>query len=322
MRRIAGRTLYTLIVLLLSSIAVLLRHPALGRRRRCRPGCPRRPPTRTARSSGRLLGLNDPVHEQYFRYMGRLVTFDFGKSLTNNADIFDMLTVHGRNSLVLGAAAFVLVFAVGVPLGILAAVKRNSWADGSVMTFSVAGMAVPNFWLALLTVWLFASTLGWLPSAGCCSKKQLILPAVVLAMEGIALTVRMTRSAMLENLGHDFVRTLRAGGLSETSIIGKHVLRNAMVPIISLAGLRIGQIIGYALVVETIFGWPGLGTGAGQRGAQARLPGGPVLLAGVDHHRCAEQLARRCRLHRGQPQAASHVRSDGAERAAPEVRRP
>ena len=258
MKRIAARTIYTLIVLLLSSIAVfyairLSGGDAVSARLPASASYEEREEFRE------LLGLNDPVHEQYFRYMGRLLTFDLGKSLTNNADIFDMLTEHGKNSLVLGAAAFGLVFAIGVPLGILAAVRRNSWADGSVMTFSVAGMAVPNFWLALLTVWLFASTLGWLPSAGCCSFKQLILPAVVLAMEGIALTVRMTRSAMLENLGQDFVRTLRAGGLSEASIIGKHVLRNAMVPIISLAGLRIGQIVGYALVVETIFGWPGLG---------------------------------------------------------------
>ena len=106
---------------------------------------------------------------------------------------------------------------------------------------------------------IIESVLGWFPSAGCCSPRQLVLPAVVLAMEGIALTVRMTRSAMLENLNLDFVRTLRAGGLAETSVIGRHVFRNALVPIVSLAGLRIGQIVGYALVVETIFGWPGLG---------------------------------------------------------------
>ena len=127
------------------------------------------------------------------------------------------------------------------------------------MTFAVGGMAVPNFWLALLAVWLFASVLRWLPTAGCCSPRHLVLPAVVLAMEGLALTVRMTRSAMLENLERDFVRTLRAGGLSEVRVIGRHVLRNAMIPVVSLAGLRIGQIVGYALVVETIFGWPGLG---------------------------------------------------------------
>jgi ABC-type dipeptide/oligopeptide/nickel transport system permease component len=191
--------------------------------------------------------------------MGDVLQGDLGNSLSNNAKISNLLKEHGKNSLILGAAAFILVFTVGIPLGVLAAVRRNTAVDSGIMTFSVAGMAVPNFWLALLAVWLFASTLGWLPSAGCCSFKHLILPASVLALEGIALTVRMTRSAMLENLNHDSVRTLRAGGLSESRVIGKHVLRNAMVPIVSLAGLRIGQIVGYALVVETIFGWPGLG---------------------------------------------------------------
>ena len=206
-----------------------------------------------------LWGLNLPIHEQYFSYMGRLLRGDLGHSLTNSTPIVDMLVIHGRHSLILGAAAFVLVFGVGVPAGILASLKRNSAVDASITTFAVGGMAVPNFWLALLAVWLFASTLHWLPTAGCCSPRHLVLPAVVLAMEGMALTVRMTRSAMLENLNQDFVRTLRAGGLSEVRVVIKHVFRNALVPIVSLAGLRIGQIVGYALVVETIFGWPGLG---------------------------------------------------------------
>jgi ABC-type dipeptide/oligopeptide/nickel transport system permease component len=205
------------------------------------------------------LGLTAPIYVQYFEYAGRIVTGDLGNSLTNNANIGDMLIRHGKNSLILGAAAFVLVFAIGIPLGIWAAVRRNRMADQGIMTFSVAGMAIPNFWLALLAIWLFASTFHLLPSAGCCELRHLILPAFVLAFEGIALTVRMTRSAMLENLGQDWVRTTRAAGLSEMRVIGKHVLRNALIPIISLAGLRIGQIVGYALVVETIFGWPGLG---------------------------------------------------------------
>ncbi len=206
-----------------------------------------------------LWGLNLPIHEQYLDYMGSLLRGDPGISIVNSSPISDMLTTHGRNSLVLGAAAFGLVIVIGVPLGMLASLRRNSWTDGGIMTVSVAGMAVPNFWLALLAIWLFASTLHWLPSAGCCTPKHLILPAVVLSMEGIALTARMTRSAMLENLNSDWVRTLRAGGLSEARVIGRHVFRNALVPLISLAGLRIGQIVGYALVVETIFGWPGLG---------------------------------------------------------------
>lgn len=258
MKRLAARTVYTLIVLILSSVAVFYAIRLSGGD----ATAARLPASATMEQREELkerLGFNDPIYEQYFRYMRRVLTGDPGVSLTNNAKITSLVTTHGKNSLILGAAAFALVFGIGVPLGILASLRRNSWWDGGIMTFSVAGMAVPNFWLALLAVWLFASVLGWLPSAGCCSFRQLILPAVVLAMEGIALTVRMTRSAMLENLNQDFVRTLRAGGLSEARVIGKHAFRNALVPIISLAGLRIGQIIGYALIVETIFGWPGLG---------------------------------------------------------------
>ncbi len=258
MKRIVARTLYTLLVLFISSVAVFYAIRLSG-------GdaiAARLPASATAEQRDafrELIGLNDPVHEQYLNYMGGVLSGDLGRSLTNNADILDMLVEHGFNSFILGATAFALVFVIGVPLGMLASVRRNTWVDNSVMTFAVGGMAVPNFWLALLAVWLFASTLGWLPSAGCCSPRQLVLPSIVLAMEGIALTVRMTRSAMLENMEQDFVRTLRAGGLSEMTIVGKHVFRNALVPIISLAGLRIGQIIGYALVVEVIFGWPGLG---------------------------------------------------------------
>lgn len=258
MKRVLGRSVYMLIILALSSVAVFYAIRLSGGD----ATASRLPASASAadREEFReVLGLNDPTYEQYFRYMGKVLQGDLGNSLSNNAKISTLVTEHGMNSLILGATAFALVFIIGIPLGILAAMRRNTRVDGGIMTFSVAGMAVPNFWLALLSVWLFATTLGWLPSAGCCSLKQLILPASVLALEGIALTVRMTRSAMLENLNHDWVRTLRAGGLSEGRVIGRHVLRNAMVPIVSLAGLRIGQIIGYALVVETIFGWPGLG---------------------------------------------------------------
>ncbi|MCH7583647.1 MAG: ABC transporter permease [Acidobacteria bacterium] len=258
MKRLVARTGYTIIVLILSSIAVFYAIRLSGGD----ATAARLPASASAQDRENFrekLGLNDPIYQQYFTYMGRVLTGDLGNSLSNNASISSMLRVHGRNSLILGATAFFLVFSIGIPLGILASIRRNTWLDGGIMTFSVAAMAVPNFWLALLAVWLFASTLGWLPSAGCCSPKQLILPATVLAMEGIALTVRMTRSAMLENLDRDFVRTLRAGGSSETRVIGKHVFRNSLVPIVSLAGLRIGQIIGYALIVEVIFGWPGLG---------------------------------------------------------------
>src|SRR5207249_4089899 len=161
--------------------------------------------------------------------------------------------------LILGFTALALSYLIAVPLGVLAAVKRNSWLDQLSMGGAVLGMGIPNFWLALLLVWLFSLQLGWLPSAGCCSVSQLILPAVVLAAEGTAVTLRMVRASMLEQLNQDYVRTLRAKGLPEWKIVGRHVLRNALIPVISLTGLRLGWIVGYTLIVEVIFRWPGVG---------------------------------------------------------------
>ncbi|MCY4620705.1 MAG: ABC transporter permease [bacterium] len=259
MRRLVARSAYMLAIVAVSSVAVFYAIRLSGGDAVAAVIQPGSASLEAREQLRELWGLNLPIHEQYFDYMGRLLRGDLGNSLTNSSPISDMLIIHGRHSLMLGAAALLIIFGLGIPLGILASLRRNGVVDASIMTFSVGGMAIPNFWLALLAVWLFASTLHWLPSAGCCAPQQLVMPAFVLAAEGLALTVRMTRSAMLENLDRDFVRTLRSGGLSEMRVIGRHVLRNAMVPLVSLAGLRIGQIVGYALVVETIFGWPGLG---------------------------------------------------------------
>lgn len=205
------------------------------------------------------LGLNEPVYQQYFVYMGNLFQGDLGHSLVTGASIGELLKEHGKNSLILGFTALGLSYLLAVPLGVLAAVKRNSWLDQLSMGGAVLGMGMPNFWLALLLVWLFSLQLGWLPSAGCCGVKHLILPVVVLAAEGTAVTLRMMRASMLEQLNQDYVRTLRAKGLPEWKIVGRHVLRNALIPVISLTGLRLGWIVGYTLIVETIFAWPGVG---------------------------------------------------------------
>lgn len=205
------------------------------------------------------LGLDEPVYKQYFVYIGKLVHGDLGHSLVTGASIGELLKYHGRNSLILGFTALGLSYLLAVPLGVLAAVKRNSWLDQLSMGGAVLGMGLPNFWLALLLVWLFSIKLQLLPSSGCCSARQLILPAVVLAAEGTAVTLRMVRASMLEQLNQDYVRTLRAKGLPEWKIVGRHVLRNALIPVISLTGLRLGWIVGYTLIVETIFRWPGVG---------------------------------------------------------------
>ncbi len=205
------------------------------------------------------LGLDEPVWKQYFVYMGNLFQGDLGHSLVTGASIGELLKEHGKNSLILGFTALGLSYLIAIPLGVLAAVKRNSWVDQTAMGGAVLGMGIPNFWLALLLVWLFSLQLGWLPSGGCCSGKQLLLPAVVLAAEGTAVTMRMVRASMLEQLNQDYVRTLRAKGLREWDIVGRHVLRNALIPVISLTGLRLGWIVGYTLIVEVVFQWPGVG---------------------------------------------------------------
>lgn len=258
MKSILKTTLLTLVLLLASSLAVFAAIRLSGGD----VTAARLPASATAADRELFreqMGLNKPILEQYFIYLGDIFSGDLGNSLTNNAEISSLAVEKLKNSAILGITSLLLVFGIGIPLGMVASLKRNSWLDTGITSFSVAGMAVPNFWLALILIYIFSSVLGWLPSAGQGGIKYLILPAVVLSAEGIALTVRMTRSAMLENLSQDFVRTLRAAGLSERRIYFKHVLRNSLLPIISLAGLRVGQIVGYALVVETIFGWPGVG---------------------------------------------------------------
>jgi ABC-type dipeptide/oligopeptide/nickel transport system permease component len=257
-KKTAVRVVSTLLLLLLSSLAVFAAIRLSGGDVTA-SRLPASATTEDRELFRQQIGLDKPILSQYVTYMGNLVTGDLGNSLTNNADIGTLASDKIKNSAILGATALFLVFAIGIPLGMLAALKRNTWVDTGITSFSVAGMAIPNFWLALILIYVFATQLQWLPSAGQGGIEHLILPAVVLSAEGVALTVRMTRSAMLENLGQDWVRTLRAAGLSERRIAFKHVLRNSLLPIISLAGLRVGQIVGYALVVETIFGWPGVG---------------------------------------------------------------
>ena len=258
MKAVLRRTLTMLLLLLVSSFAVFAAIRLSGGD----VTAARLPASASAADRAlfrQQVGLDKPIINQYFTYLGKLATGDLGNSLTNNAKLSTLATEKIRNSLILGGSSMVVIFALGIPLGMLAAMRRNSWLDTGITSVSVAGMAIPNFWLALISIYVFSTLLGWLPSAGQGGIRDLILPTLVLSAEGIALTVRMTRSAMLENLGQDFVRTLRAAGVSERRIHFKHVLRSSLMPLISLAGLRVGQIAGYALVVETIFGWAGVG---------------------------------------------------------------
>ena len=256
---LARRTGYTLLILAISSVVIFY---AL----RSAPGGPSGGGVLNPLASQEIrqaydhrMGLDQPVYTQYFIYLRHLATGDLGSSLVNGTPITELLANHARNSLVLGLTALAISYLIAIPLGVLAAVKRNTWNDQLAMGGAILGVGIPNFWLALILVYFFSLRLGLLPSAGCCDPPQLILPALVLAAEGTAVTVRMTRSSMLEHLHEDYVRALRAKGLPEWQVVIRHVLRNALIPVISLSGLRLGWLVGYALIVETIFRWPGVG---------------------------------------------------------------
>jgi ABC-type dipeptide/oligopeptide/nickel transport system permease component len=204
------------------------------------------------------LGLDKPLPIQYLFFIGRVLHGDFGQSVLTGANVTTLIGQRLPNTLALGVAALLLSYLIAMPLGVVAALRRGKLADHGAMTVAHVGMGVPDFWLGIMLVLLFSLYLGWLPSSGNDSPRSLILPTIALSAQGVAISARVMRSAMLEVLGQDFVRTLRAKGLPERAVLG-HALRNALLPSISLFGLRLGWLIGGAVIVETVFAWPGVG---------------------------------------------------------------
>lgn len=205
------------------------------------------------------LGLNDPLPLQYLHFLRDLVHGDLGESIKSGQPIPTLLVQYGKNSLLLVTSAAVLTYALSVPLGILAAMYRGRWPDHLTMVLASAGMGIPNFLLGLLLSLVVGLELGWLPISGSGGMRYLVLPAITLAAEGIAVSLRLMRSSVLEQLDQDYVRALSARGLRGRTIIWRRVARNALLPIISLSGIQIGALIGYTAIVEIIFRYPGLG---------------------------------------------------------------
>jgi peptide/nickel transport system permease protein len=205
------------------------------------------------------LGFNDPLAVQYARFLGDAVRGDFGESLRYRRDALGLVLERLPATLLLAGAALALTLVIAVPLGVVSAVRRDSAFDHVSTVVTVLGQATPGFWLGLMLIYVFAVQLRWLPTGGMGTTAHLVMPAVVLAAFYAARVARLTRSAVLDTLGEDYVLTARAKGLAETRVIGKHTLRNSAIPIITLAGLEAGQLLGGAVVTETIFAWPGLG---------------------------------------------------------------
>jgi ABC-type dipeptide/oligopeptide/nickel transport system permease component len=205
------------------------------------------------------LGLDLPLHIQYFRYLNGLLHGDMGSSLFTYRPVTEIIQQNMGATLELALSAMLLALVVGIPLGILAAVFKDSWIDHLAMTLAVVGVSAPGFWTALLMILLFSVVLQLLPSGGHGTLKHLIMPTLVLGLSGAAVMARLTRSSMLEVLGQEYVVTARAKGGSELYVLVRHALKNGLIPIVTVAGLQFGFLLGGTVVTETVFARPGLG---------------------------------------------------------------
>ena len=207
----------------------------------------------------RHLGLREPLHVQYAIFIQSVFRGDFGQSFQYRAPALRVVTERLAATAQLALAAMFLTGAVGVALGIVAAVRRGTRYDFASTLFAVLGQSLPNFWLGIMLILLFGVALRWLPTSGFESWWHLVLPAVTLASFPTALVARLTRSSMLEILGRDYIRTGRAKGLAERAVVLRHALRNAAVPVLTVLGLQIGTLLGGAVITESVFAWPGMG---------------------------------------------------------------
>jgi len=205
------------------------------------------------------LGLNQPVHLQLLDYLARLVRLDLGTSIYSRRPILDILLERIPATIELGIAALWVATFLALPLGILAAMHRNTLLDFGAMGFALVGVSIPNFWMGPMLILVGALWLGWFPVSGREGFMSLVLPALTLGTAMAAILSRMIRSALLEVITEEFIRTARAKGLTEWRVIAHHGLRNALLPVITLLGLQLGALLGGAIITETVFSWPGIG---------------------------------------------------------------
>lgn len=205
------------------------------------------------------LGLDQPLYLQYAKYVGRVLRGDFGTSIHTRRPVIKEIVTVFPATLVLALASMLVAILMGIILGTLAALKHNSWLDTSLMGVSLFGVSMPNFWVGLLLILVFSVWLGWFPSTGVGGWKHLVLPALALGTNFSAVTARLVRSNLLEVLRQEYVLTARAKGLSERAVILRHALRNALIPVVTIVGLQFGNLLGGAVVIETVFARQGFG---------------------------------------------------------------
>ena len=228
------------------------------------------------------LGLNDPWYVQYYKYVSGAVRGDLGQSYRSRTPVFDELMARFPNTVQLTLAAMAIAITIGLPLGVLSAVKQNSLVDRFAIVFAILGSSMPVFWIGLILILVFSLRLQVLPASGKGGLEHLILPATALGVGASALIARITRSSMLEVLRNDYIRTARAKGLRERPVILGHGLRNALIPVVTVVGLQFGALLGGAVLTETVFAWPGIGRHIVQAIGQRDYPtvrGGVLLVA-------------------------------------------
>ncbi|MEE8075100.1 MAG: nickel ABC transporter permease [Candidatus Binatia bacterium] len=205
------------------------------------------------------LGLDQPLLVQYLRFLSGLASGDLGDSLSQQGRVMDLILRRLPATLELTLAAMGIALMIALPLGIVAAVKRQTWMDHTSLLFSLLGLSIPNFWLGPLLIIVFSIELGWFPVSGRGGLSHLILPSITLGTAMAAVLTRITRSSLLEVIQEDYIKTARGKGLSEWSVWLKHALRNSLLSVITIVGLQFGSLLAGAIITETIFTWPGLG---------------------------------------------------------------
>jgi len=204
-------------------------------------------------------GLDRPLVVQYWHFMTSLLRGDFGQSFYYRMPVFELYLSRLPNSLVLAVAAMAFSLLIGIPAGILAAVRVNRWWYSAGKIFALLGLSMPSFWVGLLMILFFSVYLGWLPSSGSGTPLHIIMPAFALGWYFAAAHMRLTRSSMLDVLGSEYVKLARLKGLPEARVIAKHAFKNALIPVLTLAGINLVIMVNVAVVVETVFAWPGIG---------------------------------------------------------------
>lgn len=207
----------------------------------------------------RQLGLDQPVPVQYFNYIGRVLHGDFGESVHSHRPVLEMIAEQAGSTVQLAFAAMIIAVTLGVTLGTISALRQNTWVDTLSMLVALFGVSMPSFWFGLILIYIFSLRLGWFPVTGEGGWQRLVLPAVALGMDFSAITARLVRANLLEVLRQEYILTARSKGIRDRVVVTRHALRNAMIPVLTIIGLQLGNLLGGAVVIETVFAREGIG---------------------------------------------------------------